>query len=171
MVWKRWPRRSCRTRWGLWIETWVASNSVRKQRNGIQTEEKTKKRRNGIGGEFVRHEKKILGRRSFSSFLFFLSYRLYWKNTEVDVGIFLSTFGFEKIYMILILFWSSFVAARKWVKKGVNDVGWISVLSVTWKTSVTTLASWHQAGEEEQSCTIYGDIVFLWLPFIILQVQ
>lgn len=103
-----------------------------------------KSKRRGIdAGETLWSVRLFLGRRReiFSSSACLSN----WANTQGDVGKFLG-FEFEQICITLIPFWFNFPAARGWVKGGINYVGWIWVTSVTWKSSVATLALHHQTG-------------------------
>lgn len=157
-------------RWGLWTETWAASNSVSEQRNEAQTDTKTRERRDRIGREFVQSQKKVC--RGTEGYMFFLCLPSELEKHILRCWCLPICLGALSIFKCFfkIPFQSHFAAAR-WVREGVNDTEWMSVPSVTWKTSEAALAPWQRSGGREQYYTIYGDIEFLWLPFIILQVQ
>lgn len=81
-------------------------------------------------------ESPSLGRRriNFSSF----AYQLNWGKHTGRCLVHFLLWGLSRSRCYLISFWSSFAAAR-WGKEGVNDIGWISVLRVTWKSSGFTM--------------------------------
>lgn len=80
------------------------------------------------------------------------AYQLNWENTQGDVPYIFLLWGLNRSQCFLIPFWPNFAAAR-WGKEGVNDIGCISVLRVTWKSS-----GFAMPGGEGNSTALFVEI-------------
>lgn len=95
-------------------------------------------------------ESPSFGRRRTNFFSF--AYQLNWENTQVDVQ-YIFCFG---VWAGLDVFFNPILvqfAAARWGKEGVSDIGWISVLRVTWKSS-----GFVMPGGERNSTALFVEI-------------